>query len=334
MGNHDKHTASTVTAEYEGLRGSARIRVVPPLDWEFSFDDGEIPITWVGARYRHIPLDFDLFTKLNQEDPQAAQLYIFLTTDFVNFNKTESVYDDTTPAQRWTTTLRFLNLLNEGEKPQTAEQAKEKLGLSLKRLVSEKVLESYDFTTWERDLGNGESLKEVRMTVTRGERSVDGNGVMTKIKTIPKGARSQGWMGPQELSGYTIQADVYGAIKDDKLPDIGLIGQRYTFDMMGASQQLQIRTWTPQLRMAQTVPFEWQADTWYTMKFRTAVEDGRAVLKGKVWKKGETEPSEWMVTAEDTPGEHQGSPGLFGNAKDAEIFYDNVSVTENKADES
>ena len=59
---------------------------------------------------------------------------------------------------------------------------------------------------------------------------------MTKIKTIPKGARSQGWMGPPSLSGYTIQADVFGAEKDEKMPDIGLIGQRYTLDMMGASQ--------------------------------------------------------------------------------------------------
>src|SRR5690606_25559042 len=144
-----------------------------------------------------------------------------------------------------------------------------------------------------------------------------------KIKTIPLGARSQGWMGLTGLSNYTIQADVYGVEKEGKQPDIGLIGQRYTLDMMGASQQLQIRTWTPQLRMAQTVPFEWKPDTWYTMKFQTAVEDGKAVLRGKVWEKGQPEPEEWTVTAEDDPGEHQGSPGLFGNARDAEIFYDN-----------
>lgn len=328
-----EHAAATVTAEYAGLKGTARIRVVPPLNWNFDFDNGEIPVTWVGARYRHIPLDFDLFTKLEKEDPQAAQLYIFLTTDFVNFNKQESVYDDSTPAQRWTETLRFLNLLGEGEKPQNAEQAREKLGLSLKRLVAEKVLSGYDFSTWDRELGEGNKLAEVRMTVTRGDRRVDGNGVMTKIKTIPKGARSQGWMGPPTLANYTIQADVYGAIKDDKQPDIGLIGQRYTLDMMGASQQLQIRTWTPQLRMAQTVPFAWQPNTWYTLKLQTAVEDGKAVLRGKAWKKGDQEPAEWTVTAEDVPGEHHGSPGFFGNAKDAEIFYDNITVTANKPSE-
>ena len=165
-----EHAAVTVTAEVGGLTGTARVRVVPPLDWKFDFDDGQIPITWVGARYRHIPLDFDLLTKLDREDPRAAQLYIYLTTDFVNFDRTESVYDDTTPAQRWTETLRFLNLLEEGVKPKNADEAKELLGLSLKQLIGEKILEDYEFTSWQRDLGNGNSVSEVRLTVTRGER--------------------------------------------------------------------------------------------------------------------------------------------------------------------
>jgi len=192
------------------------------------------------------------------------------------------------------------------------------------------VVASVDWSTWPRDLGEGNTVDEIRLAVKRGERKIDGNGVMTKIKTIPKGARSQGWMGHPDFTNYTIQADVYGAEKNSKQPDIGLVAQRYTLDLMGASQQLQIRTWTTQLRMANTVPFEWQPNTWYTMKFQTAVEDGNAVLKGKVWKQGEDEPTEWTVTASDEPGEHQGSPGLFGNAKDAEIFYDNLTVTANE----
>jgi outer membrane protein assembly factor BamB len=328
-GGNREHGAAIITAKVGELEGQARVRVVPPLDWQFDFDSGVIPVTWVGARYRHIPLDFDLYQKLTKEDPQAGQLYIFLSTGFINSGQNQSVYDDTTPAQRWTETLRYLGMLGEGEKPRTAEEAREKLGLSLKRLVAEKVLESYDFTTWQRDLGGDKSADEIRLTVTRGERRVDGNGVMTKIQTIPLGARSQGWMGLTNLSDYTIQADVYGTTKEGKLPDIGLIAQRYTIDMMGASQQLQIRTWTPQLRMARTVPLEWKSDTWYTLKFQASVEDGKAVLRGKVWEKGQSEPADWMVTAEDDPGEHNGSPGLFGNARDAEIFYDNIIVRKN-----
>jgi hypothetical protein len=152
---------------------------------------------------------------------------------------------------------------------------------------------------------------------------------MMKITTIPKGMRSQGWMGPVDVHDYTIEADVYASEKEQRLPDIGLVGQRYTLDMMGASQQLQIRTWTPQLRMAQTVPFQWQPRIWYRMKFRTAVEDGKAVLKGKVWERDKPEPENWTVEADDPSPNLTGSPGVFGNAKDAELFYDNIKVYPN-----
>jgi hypothetical protein len=127
-----------------------------------------------------------------------------------------------------------------------------------------------------------------------------------------------------------MQADVRGALKDAKVPDIGLIAQRYTFDMMGASQQLQIRTWPPTLRMAKTIPFTWKPEVWYTMKFRAAMEGPKAVLRGKVWERGQAEPSDWMITAEDESPNLTGSPGLFGNASNAEIFIDNISVLPNE----
>ncbi|MEQ8790894.1 MAG: PQQ-binding-like beta-propeller repeat protein [Pirellulaceae bacterium] len=160
-------------------------------------------------------------------------------------------------------------------------------------------------------------------------REVDGQPALVKISTIPKGTRSQSWMGPVDLSDYTIQADVRGAEQDGKMPDIGLIAQRYTLDLMGEHQQLQIRTWPPQLRMAQTIPFAWEPGVWYTMKFRAALEDGQAVLRGKVWKRGEAEPADWTLTATDAAPNHTGSPGLFGNASNAEITLDNLSVTPN-----
>ncbi|MEX0710718.1 MAG: PQQ-binding-like beta-propeller repeat protein [Pirellulales bacterium] len=222
------HTGSVVTVKVGGLAGAARIRVVPPLPWKFDFDEtplaankanvkeGEPPITWIGARYRH---------KIRQ---------------------------------------------------------------------------------------------------------LDGETVMVKVSTIPKGTRSQSWMGHTDLSDYTIQADVRGATNDGKLPQIGLIAQRYTLDLMGNAQSLQIRSWTSHLdRFSKTVPFAWEADRWYTMKFRAATEDGKAVLRGKVWPRGESEPDEWSIRAVDEAGNLAGSPGLFGKADDAEIYLDNITITAN-----
>ena len=138
-------------------------------------------------------------------------------------------------------------------------------------------------------------------------------------------------MGQTSLHDYTIQADVRGAKKDGKLPDIALTAQRYTLDLMGDHQQLEIRTWISQPeRLVARFPFVWEADVWYTLKFRAAVENEQAVLQGKVWKRGEAEPAEWQVSVTDTIPSVIGSPGLFGSAKDAELFYDNLTVTNNK----
>jgi outer membrane protein assembly factor BamB len=161
-------------------------------------------------------------------------------------------------------------------------------------------------------------------------REVDGNKVMVKVTTIPKGTRSRCWFGHSDLSNYTMQADVRGAITNDKMPDIGIIAQGYCMDMQGASQRLQLRSWVPQLRMATTIDFKWKPDTWYTMKLQASQEDEKVVLRGKVWPRGEDEPEQWTITAEDEAPVTQGSPGLYGNAKDAELYLDNIQVTENQ----
>jgi hypothetical protein len=212
------HVAATVSATVDGQSGFARVRIVPPLPWKFDFNDGQVPITWVGARYRHVV------------------------------------------------------------------------------------------------------------------REINGEKLLVKRNDIPLGTRSQSWMGHTDLHDYTIQADVYGNIKNNKMPDIGLIAQRYTLDLMGVNKQFQIRSWTAQLehRFAATKnPHEWKQHVWYTMKFRAAVEDGKAVLRGKVWERGKPEPAEWTISGTDAVPNVVGSPGLFGNANDAEIYYDNITVTPN-----
>ncbi len=210
------HAAVIVTAKVGKLENRARVRVVPPLPWEFTFEGlSDPPISWVGARVRHVI------------------------------------------------------------------------------------------------------------------REVEGNNVMVKITTIPKGTRSRCWFGPPDLSNYTIQADVRGAIQNEKMPDIGLIAQGYAIDLQGAGQKIQIRSWVPQLRMAQTVEFPWKPNVWYVMKMQASVEGGKARLRGKVWPRGEAEPQGWTIEAVDTVPNVSGSPGLFGNAKDAEILIDNVKVFSN-----
>ncbi len=161
-----------------------------------------------------------------------------------------------------------------------------------------------------------------------------GNGLV-KISTIPKGTRSQAFLGKPAVHDYTVQAEVYGTdmknkVPTTKLPDMGVVNQRYTLSLEGA-QKLQIRSWVSlqEQRFAKTIPFEWQANTWYTMKLRSENKDGKAVLRGKVWKTGEAEPEAWTIEGEDLLPNTIGSPGLFGNSTDAEFYVDNVVVTAN-----
>lgn len=213
------HVVAKITAEVDGVKSTvARVRVVPPLPWKFDITDKQVPVTWIGARYRH----------------------------------------------------------------------------------------------------------QVR--------EVDGNPALVKITTIPKGTRSQSWMGQPSLHDYTIQSDVKVSIKDGKQPDVGVINQRYTLALMGSHQKLQIRSWTArvELRFARTIKFAWEANKWYTLKFQSENKDDRVILRGKVWPKGEPEPSDWTIEAADLTPNTTGSPGLFGNASDAEILIDNIEVTPNK----
>ena len=161
-------------------------------------------------------------------------------------------------------------------------------------------------------------------------RDVDGESVLVKISTIPKGTRSQSWMGPTTLHDYTVQADFLATEKNGKAPDMGLINQRYTL-ALNSSQELQVRSWTSrlELRFAKTVPFAWQTGTWYTMKFQSENVDGQAVLRGKVWPRGSAEPAGWTIEAADATPNTIGSPGMFGNASDAEFYIDNVQVRAN-----
>lgn len=153
----------------------------------------------------------------------------------------------------------------------------------------------------------------------------DGNKVLVKPPAARGLDRSNLYIGPPHMKGYTVQADLMGGRRRRWLPDMGLIAHRYILDLQGAYQRLEVRSWSSDLRMVRRVPFEWEPDVWYTMKMRVDVEAGRAVVRGRVWKRGDAEPDAWTIEAEDPLPIREGSPGLYGYSP-ANIYYDNVSV--------
>jgi hypothetical protein len=99
---------------------------------------------------------------------------------------------------------------------------------------------------------------------------------------------------------------------------------------MGAHQQIQVRSWAAEHRATTNVPFAWQHDVWYTVKFRVDAQGQQARLRAKVWKRGEPEPEGWTLEAQDPLPIRQGSPGLYGYAPTS-IYYDNLRVERNES---
>ena len=54
------HTGTTIIAKVGDATGTTRARIVPDLPWKFTFDGlKDPPLSWVGARYRHVIRNID-----------------------------------------------------------------------------------------------------------------------------------------------------------------------------------------------------------------------------------------------------------------------------------
>ncbi|MDQ3803719.1 MAG: PQQ-binding-like beta-propeller repeat protein [Acidobacteriota bacterium] len=143
-------------------------------------------------------------------------------------------------------------------------------------------------------------------------------------------SRARAFMGPSDLSDYTVEADLLATTKRRQVGDAGVVAQRYALVLFGNAQKLELSPWQPETARVASVPFEWKTDTWYRLKLQVENQPGGNVrARGKVWPAGEAEPAAWTVERVDPIGNRQGSPGIFGSAL-AEIYFDNLKVYANK----
>lgn len=156
----------------------------------------------------------------------------------------------------------------------------------------------------------------------------DGGKVLHQAPSARGIDRRTAFIGRPDASGYTIQADVFSSQKGRRRADLGLINSGYILDLQGAHQKVQIRSTSADLRMSQETKFTWDMDTWYVMKLRVETSGKTAQVRGKIWKRGEEEPGDWTLTAEDPHPVTYGSPGVVGHAR-ADAYWDNIQVTVN-----
>jgi hypothetical protein len=144
------------------------------------------------------------------------------------------------------------------------------------------------------------------------------------------GTRSFVWMGPIDLSNYTIQGDVLLKEDNGRMADVGLINGRYQLNIRGRNGKLRLDSWTPSdYRAHAETDFDLKPDLWYTLKLKVIPESDTVRAMGKVWPRDEAEPDEWTVDLVDEAPNLQGTPGIYGNTPDVEVYLDNVKVTAN-----
>jgi hypothetical protein len=171
-------------------------------------------------------------------------------------------------------------------------------------------------------------------------REKDGEKFIAKKTLLPTpknpnnklGTRSFIWMGPTDLANYTIQADVLLTEEGGKMPDVGVINSGYqlTIRSKAGDKGLRLDTWSSNdYRMHAEGPFVPKPHTWYTLKLSTTPGDRQATVRGKVWPRDEQEPGEWTLEFVDTSPNLHGTPAIFGNSPDAEIYLDNLQVIPN-----
>ncbi len=170
-------------------------------------------------------------------------------------------------------------------------------------------------------------------------KTVDGDKVLAKVtdKASPLVAHGNAYIGLPTLSDYTIEADVRCGKSGDDLPDFGIVAHRYTLFLAGNIQKLRLVSWDALPRVDKTIPWSIEPGVWYRLKLTTEIKGDTGVIKGKAWKRGETEPSAWGVILDDPRPIREGAPALYGyvtgipeGGSGTDIFYDNVSIVPNK----
>ncbi len=152
------------------------------------------------------------------------------------------------------------------------------------------------------------------------------------VKTIDNKLLQRGmiFINRSDLKNYTVEADVLSEGNKRKMSEIGLINQRYIVNLKGNAQQLEVAS--NQELMHVDVPFKWVPNEWYHLKTRVDVAaDGSGTVRGKVWKKSDTEPEAWTIEVPVKTANLEGSPGVFGFVpQEQRAWIDNIQVTPNK----
>jgi len=162
-------------------------------------------------------------------------------------------------------------------------------------------------------------------------RELDGNQVLAKTLDRTLFQRAMPLIGATDLSNYTVQVDIRSDGSRRSLSTGGIIHQRYMILLKGNHQEIEISS--NMERLKETVPFQWERDSWYTLKTKVTVDSkGTGLIQAKAWQRDQPEPEAWNLEVTHENAHTHGPPGLVGFAPQSRfrVYLDNLQVIPNE----
>lgn len=144
--------------------------------------------------------------------------------------------------------------------------------------------------------------------------------------------RTMNFIGGPAMKNYTFEADVMTDGNRRIMSNIGVVNQRYLFNMAANNRVLEVSS--THERFAASVPFEATPNTWYRLKTRVdrdpTGEGG--FVRAKLWPRGEPEPAKWTLEVHQAKLHTHGAPAVYAFSPQSQkrVFIDNLSLTANE----
>ncbi len=144
--------------------------------------------------------------------------------------------------------------------------------------------------------------------------------------------RTMNFIGGPDMKNYTFEADVMTDGNRRIMSNVGLVNQRYLFNMAANNRILEVTSTAE--RFTASVPFEAAANTWYHLKTRVdrdkTGEGG--FVRAKLWPRGEPEPAKWTLEVRQENIHQHGAPAVYAFSPQSQkrVFIDNLSITANE----
>ncbi len=144
--------------------------------------------------------------------------------------------------------------------------------------------------------------------------------------------RTMNFIGGPDMKNYTFEADVMTDGNRRVMSNVGLINQRYLFNMAANNRILEVSS--THERFAASVPFEATPNTWYRLKTRVDRDKTGpgGFVRAKLWPRGEPEPAKWTLEVRQENIHQHGAPAVYAFSPQSmkRVFIDNLSITANE----